>query len=784
MLKNFIRTLVRFKTAALLNLLGLAAAYVVFLIIILQVTTEYSFDTMYPDSDRIYRVEKESSWDKGMWGPNMLRPHIEEIASTSPDIEQWAVSDVFPPVASYRFESELNSNPLFRTSICLASGSFMDLFDMKIIQGKFDQIDPNVVMIPRSMAEKYCKEGSPVGRTIVLEDGYSGVGGNGRFTVSGVYEDFPQNSSIRNAIYMNLGDRLSGNWSDSNLAFYVKLRKGASAERVADFISDNSAYENKETGSRIDRSTFRLTPIEELYFSADSLYKSTKQSSRQTTDLFLFIALLVLVIASINYINFSTALVPLRIKGINTRKVYGASNGLLRGGMLFEAIGLSMMAYAVAVAIVLGLRNLDSISFVDMQIVILEHWPILLYGALIALVVGFTAGIYPALYSTKFKMAYVLKGSFGLSPKGRALRSSLLGFQYVVSIGLIIASIFMNIQYGMLSSKNMGFERENILSVSMSSNLAKSRSTFVSELQSRADIVDATASSGKFFNDEYSAWGRPYRDSTIQFEHLTVENDFLRFFGMKVIEGSDFTQNDELPGGGGAIIFNRTAQKKFGLVVGDSVSNMPIVGIVEDFNYKPLYSQVEPFALLCFAFGGSSSSALYLKCISSDYPALIDYIKATGRNLDPDWEPNVSFMDSRIEELYQKEARAVSQISFFSLMAIIISMLGVFGLVFFETGYRRKEIALRKINGATISMILSMFNRRFVLIVVVCFVIAAPLAWWGVDAWLKSFAYRTPIYWWVFALAFAIVLLITVLTITVQSLRAARENPVNSLKSE
>lgn len=274
----------------------------------------------------------------------------------------------------------------------------------------------------------------------------------------------------------------------------------------------------------------------------------------------------------------------------------------------------------------------------------------------------------------------------------------------------------------------------------------------------------------------------------------------IDLFGIKILEGRGFTKDDDLKLSCSGVIFNRTAQKKYGFRVGDTIpypksmggrvfykpneTKIEVIGIMEDFNFRSLYEDISPYALMSYGDAKVTGGTLYIKTQTDNYPELIDNIVMMAREFDDSWVRDVRFVDEKLQQLYSEDERSVSLVGWFSLLTILISLAGVFGLVHIEIGYRSREIGLRKINGATVGVILVMFNRKIFIITSVCYVVALPIAIYGVNDWLSSFAYRTPLYWWVFVIAMVVVLLLTVVTVTLQCYRAAAENPVNSLKAE
>ncbi|WP_300856897.1 FtsX-like permease family protein, partial [uncultured Rikenella sp.] len=385
----------------------------------------------------------------------------------------------------------------------------------------------------------------------------------------------------------------------------------------------------------------------------------------------------------------------------------------------------------------------------------------------------------------------VLKGSFGMSPKGRKLRTALIGFQFVVSLGLIVAAMFMQLQNSYMRGMDTGMNRDQIAIVHLSSELAEPerQKTLVNRLKESAAVEDVAFASARVgCQDGYMRWGRNLADGrNINFTCVPVSWNFLRVMGLPVVEGRDFEEDDELRAG--TFIFNQTAMRECNLtldnrVFGHQSDLVPIAGVVRDFNFASLRDAIGP---MCFYQFGTDPwhnlGIAYIK-IKGDPFAGAAHIKRTMAELDPLYPVDIEFYDTVFNALYQKELKVTALITVFSLLAVVLSLMGVFGLVVFETQYRRKEIGVRKVLGATVAEILAMFNRSFVRLVLICFVVAAPLAWYGVREWLGTFAYRTPIYWWVFAVSLLIVLVITLATVTIQSWRAATANPVEAFKTE
>ncbi|MEG0517321.1 MAG: FtsX-like permease family protein, partial [Bacteroidales bacterium] len=394
-----------------------------------------------------------------------------------------------------------------------------------------------------------------------------------------------------------------------------------------------------------------------------------------------------------------------------------------------------------------------------------------------------------------FPAAMVLKGSFSASKSGKRLRMILIGLQFTISIGLIIATMFIKMQHNYMMQYNMGFNKEMLLSSYIPNKIistVEQREAFANKLKENPQIKDLSFSDGNLIAPQRMGWGREFKDKEISLQCMPVSWDFLRFIGIEIVEGRDFSREDEFKENG-TFILNQTACKEYEITLQDKLSghNGPteIAGICKDFNFKPLQYGITPFSFYVFgAKGWRMPQHLYLRTTqNADIPAVIEYLKNTIMDFSPDTRRDkleVEFFDQELGRQYKSEQKLTILISLFTALSIIISLMGVFGLVLFETQYKRKEIGLRRVHGSTVGQILGIFNMKFVRIILVCFVIAAPLSYIIVDHWLSTFAYRTPIHWWVFAIALCVILLITVVIVTLRSLKAATDNPIDAIRTE
>ena len=641
-------------------------------------------------------------------------------------------------------------------------------------------------MVPRSLADKLFGEDiSAVGKTLRAEENIWTKSAK-LFTIGAVYKDFPENTQLRNVVYTAIDpDYNINNFSSSNWVCYLLLDNPAMADEVADNFNRHFDFKKiYHEGEQI-----RLVPLTDIYYMNETQDGGTFRSgNKEVTALLFGIALLIVIVAAINFTNFSTSLTPLRIKSINTQKVLGSSDTLLRRSLLIEAALISFIAWLVSLVIVWGLDWAEALPFIEADLSLVSNLPIVFLCGIVALVIGWLAGIYPAYYITSFPPALVLKGSFGLSPSGRKLRTTLICVQFVVSIVLIIGACFVQIQNSYMRNFSLGFDKDQVAIVELNETMYdKHHDTYVNRLKENPGIEDVAFAMEKVGSkDGYNTNGGNYKGKDFQYFIIIASSNFLRVMGIPVIEGRDFSKADELSDHV-SYIFNRTAMEGLDMQVGDafdSYSPGHLIGFSDDVKFTSLRGGEDNIAFLVGNFGYSLPISYIRLKAGSDIHAVVGHIQETMRELDPSYPFNIEFYDEIFNHLYQKEENLRDLVTVFSLLAIIISLVGVFGLVVFETQYRRKEIGIRKVHGATVGEILLMFNKAYLRIVGICFVIAAPVAWQGVKMWLEGFAYKTPLHWWVFLIALLIVTVITLLTVSFQNWKAANENPVNSIKSE
>lgn len=783
-IRNFLSVLRRYKTATVLNIAGLSVAFAAFIVILIQVDYEHNFDRCHPTSERVFRVGLNKT---DMFSTILPRAFAESVIHSSPHIQAGTI--LFPSFGEdgYYLSIEKDGDKFgFKEMVTPCSPALPRVFGFPVVAGSIECLkDPEKVMIPASLAEKLFGETNVVGKSLKAEEAIWAKTPK-HFTIGAVYRDFPGNTQLHNVIYTAIdADYQIDNFGASNIICYLLLDDAASAATVADNFNRNFDF------AKIDEpdQSINLVPLHDIYYLNETQDGGTFVSgNREVTNLLVGIALLIIIVAAINFTNFSTALTPLRIKSINTQKVLGSSQAMLRGALLAEAVLIALTAWLLSLFIVWGLDRSQSLPFVEAELNLLSNVQVVVVSGLIALATGFIAGLYPSYYVTSFPPALVLKGSFGLSPLGRKLRTVLIGVQFVVSIILIIGSCFIHIQNAYMRKFSLGFDKDQIAIVELSTTLYKEHhKTYADKLKEYPGIEDVAFTMEKVgAKDSYSTNGGEYKSKNFTYFYITVSPNFLRVMGIPVVEGRDFTRADELSEDV-SYIFNRTARENLDMQAGDTFGHYykgHLIGFTGDVKFTSLREGENNIAFVVRNSGYSLPVSYIRFKAGTDIHAAVDHIRKTVEGIDPSYPFEIEFYDEVFNQLYHKEENLRNLVTVFSLLAIMISLVGVFGLVVFDTQYRRKEIGIRKVHGATVGEILAMFNKAYLRIVAVCFVFAVPAAWYGVKKWLESFAYKAPVYWWVFVLALLVVTAITLITVTFQNWKAANANPVDSIKSE
>lgn len=578
------------------------------------------------------------------------------------------------------------------------------------------------------------------------------------------------------------------NWRNWNYICYMRLESPSAAPEIEKLIWQIFVknFPTLKQDSNISQ-FIRLTPLTDAHFSTVG---NKSASSRTTIYLLICVSFLIVIIATINFMNFSLAETPMRIKSINTQKVLGATTHSLRLTLITEAMLISFTAFILALIWTAILKDFGLQELVNARLTIIEHPMLLLATFGLSLLMGLMAGLYPSYYVTSFPPALVLKGSFGLSPQGRILRTALVCIQFFVAYMLIIGVGIMYLQSRYIRTSDYGYDKDAIIVGNMTKETQSQTDAVVGELSQIPGVKGVAFSEFVLSSaDNYMHWGRSKGDKYIQFDAFPVDCRYLDVMGIHIVEGRRPKPGDE-----DVYIFNEFTRKKYPWLKVDQPApdDNLVIGFCENIKYSSFRNDDtnQTMAFLIpgkkFAQWGWEWRNFVNVRISAgvDKIEVIQSLQKTMEKFTPGHDFNFRFMDEVLDANYRNELRFTKQILLFSLIAIAISLTGVFGLTMFESEYRRKEIGIRKIMGSSTTQILYMFNRRYILILTGCFIVAAPFGWWIGQHWLQGFAEKTPVSPWIFILSFLLVTLITMLTITAQSWKNARENPANSIKTE
>lgn len=774
--RNFLNVLQRSRSASVLNIMGLSVAFAVFIAILIQVNYEYSYNSSFPKSDRIYRLELRSS-SEAIYQALLPLPGFEIIRSEIPELSVSCLVDKPWGLANFTVVKPDGNMDFFEEGPAYADTNVVRVFDLEVVAGDYRQAltVPGQLFIPLSVARKFFGETDVVGKTVLFN-------GTREMTVAAVYRDVPQNSTFQNVLY-SASFSSGTQWGQWNYESYYVIPEGTDMEMLVDKLRGlDKVVAEKNSGEKMfaDHDLMFL-PLKDIYF-ADVQHWHEPAGNRMMTHILLLIGILVLVVAIVNFVNFSMALAPSRIKSLNTQKTFGAGNRFLRWCVISEAMIFSFLAFMLGVfwCYMLGRTSVQEVMYTSLNPFVR---PGLLAGVgSVSLIVGVLAGCYPAFYMTSFSPALVLKGSQALSPRGIFLRNTLMVFQYTVAVALIIGILFIGRQLEMVKNRPWGIEKEHIVYLKSNRDMVQKRTAFVNELRQNPAVADVTFASELIGDTGMQHW---FFDEMIDGEQKRIECDvsmvasnYLNFFGIEVVEGDRFVSTQD-----SMVMVNETFKKTYHMdPMGKEMAGMRVGRILKDFNILPLQQSIRP--LLLAVNEEWAGKYFYIKINGAARNEALTHIRKTIRELSPTYGGDVHFLNDHLNSLYQGEERLGTLVNIFGLATILLALMGVYGLVLFNSKYKAKEIGVRKVNGATNRQMIIFLNRGFIRMVVLSFVLACPLSWYAVSVWLSGFAYKTSLSVWIFLLAGVIVLSITLLTISWQSWKAANANPVEVLKNE
>ena len=766
-----------------INLLGLVTALTAFIIIMSHVEFERNYDRSYPTSGRIFRVDcpgNEETFRSIL--PNAF---ARDVINSSAHIE--ASTMLMPYLGEILFFTgsgsdgnggESNEKTVgYRLSCDLVQPGFTEVFGVNILEGDSSSLTvPGKAIIPESMAEMLFR-GDATGKILETEPNYFFP--DGKVTIGAVYEDFPANSNLRNSIYFAIDERTTPyTYGAANFICYLLLDSPESAKSVEDEF--NSTFDFNQSWM----SPIELIPMEDIYFMGQGGDGTVFYSgNRNTTILLTAIAVLVLFSGVLNFANFFTSLAPVRIRDINTRKVAGASTASLRASLACESLIISIAALIVSFFLAGWLSEALAADGLLNGTFSIESTGIILTVTAITIVSGIVAGLYPSWYATSYPPALVLKGDFGLSRGGRTFRNIMSGIQYTVAFVTLIFMTFVLLQNRHMRSTDLGFDTDMTAVADVSAPIALRYDFIKTEAASYPSIEGVTFSTDKIGSrDTYSTQEIEYEGQEISCFVISVKDDFFSTLGIGIIEGRDFNTTDAENGG---VIVSKYFKDMYGIKAGDIImGNIPVTGICDNVKFSSARESNKPIIFMPISdeymwyLGGT----MYFRLKSgSDAIKAASEIESLLKKAAPDEPVEIEFYDTILDNLYQNELRTGKLVVIFSIIAIILALGGVVGLVLFDTQYKKKETSVRKIFGASVEKILEKANAGYALIVLVCFIIACPIAVLVTSRWLQNFTDRITLSPWVFILALAVMAAATSLIVTGVFYRRATANPQEGL---
>lgn len=767
MIKNLRLLFQRFFLSTMLNVVGLTVAFSVFIVLLMQVYYDRTYNSSIPDINQLYLVHYTTDGVENdmSWGPEFAR-----LRNASAGIEEASFICPFVQNSVFKIGGNYFDYPMQQVDT-----SYLKMVGCEMLAGRIQDLSgKNKVFVPESFARKY------FGRIDVVGEA---VEETGTLVVGGVYRDFPKNCMAGNNVYNDVDVehwiQNSRTWSFLSLVKFDNPETGRQIVADLDAFAANSA----RLYNTWRKKTYNLIPVADARYGYETHLMPSVDSRQEL--LRIAMALIVLVIAGINFTNFAVALAPLRLRSVNTHKVFGATRFALVRMLTVEAVAIAIVAFALAVGLLAVLSGTPLSSLTEAGIDLVAYWPVLVLSLAVALAVGLVAGVYPAWFMTRVSPSVALKGNFGLTRKGVAMRNLLIGFQYFASFVLIALSLAFWKQRDYMVNADYGFDRDRLITFDIKKGLTDKIEGAMADIN-RIPGVEACSYSCFLLGagNNIMGWTRSLGDEErVQIDAFPVSKDFLKTVGIEVEEGRDFLDGDST-----AMVFSRVAQKRWPEFISPG-SQLPfgeVAGIVGDVQYLSMnWLCAKPMAFVIAKGQWDIPNFGYVRvAANSDMFAVMDAVRKVVKRYEPEYPLDVKFYDERLEQAYDNEQRQVRRVSAVSFIAVLICVVGVFGLVVFDSEYRRREIAVRKVFGSTTNHIVGMFVKKYMVISVVSFLLSLPLSVYASDYMLAYLPHKAEIGWGIYAVSFVVLSLVTMITVVVQCLRVAKANPVESLKYE
>ena len=807
MLKNYLKTSFRFllknKTYSFINIFGLALGTLCCVYIILYVTDQYSYDKHQPDAKNIYRITTtlELAGDKHNGGASSppiapgMKKDFGEVLQYARVVSTLGVSK---SLLSYKEKSFYEEDALYVDS------TFFQLFNYHFDYGNPATAlkDPFTIVLLKPVADKLFGSEDPIGKMIAIENGY----GKDNFKVMGVIDQSLGKTHIKGNLFIamnsgGIGAYTYNNtmWAGNNYAYsYVELRPDAN---VAALEKKLPAFLNKYGGEQMRAmgmtKSLHLQPLLDIQTTGGLDHNMIPPVSTSFLYIMILIAVLIQVVACINFMNLSTARASKRAKEVGVRKVIGAGKNSLIKQFLSESLFLSFIGILIALPLlIIALPYLNHITQADIHLTLFRDYKLWIFLVMLVLVTGFLAGSYPAFYLSAFQAIKVIKGNFSNHVSASGIRRSLVVFQFVLSIVLITSIIIIYSQLNYIKNKDLGFDIKQKLIFNFYTDATQKKMLPLSNDFKQMSEVQSVGFSnfylGQFVEHDHGVFPPGGSMTTsIDAQNIATDEHFLKANGIQLVSGRDFRIGDSA-----RILINETLCRRLGLkpetALGIKLTSeykseptvvREIVGVMKDFNYNSLHDEIKPLEL---DYQGDINylDKMTVSVTSDNYKTVLAKMEAAWHKDLPGVPFEYQFLDDVVQKQYESEVTLENIINSFTLMAILISSLGLFGLASFSAEQRSKEIGIRKVLGASVSGIVQLLSKDFLKLVLISFVIASPIAWWAMNKWLQGFNYRVPVTWWMFATAGLIAIFIALFTVSFQAIKAAVANPTKSLKTE
>jgi len=779
-IKHIFRSILKYKTASVFTVLSLVTAFLCIIIITLYVSFENSFDNFHVNGDSIYRVETSYSSSIPAIAAEVIKENIPEVDAVSPF---WGGRGykAFTP------EMEIKNEHISAISYYV-DNDFLRMFSFPLLYGSKTNAlnEAGSVVITESLRKKLFGEETANGRIVTIR--------GTQLKVSGVMKDFPKNSSFQTDCFISFKTltrdskgkyKFTKSWSEWSFKVFIQAHKGVKPDKLIKKISVIDVFKEKLEGIKErnpDQEPLILRPLNDLHYVSSKLGKA----SQLILNILTLLGFIILLMGFVNFINFSTSQASNRAKALSVQQILGGKKTGARFQVVAESVVLSIVSIVLAVCIhFLIFSSIE--SFFEIQGLSLKSRPIFFVWFLfLAIGFGVLASLYPARYITSAPISEVVKGKAFFKGKGKNIRNTLIVVQFVFTIGLIISALTIEKQINYWKNYNIGIEKEHVILLRTTKDLRKHHQAFGHELLRHERIDDFTYSN--FIPGRVGmGWGRKVDGQYVELKCWPIDNRFLNFFDVQISKGRAFRSDSYSDNN--TFIINEKAVEEFGWEkplerkMGGFDFTGEIVGVAKNFNFSSLQEEIRPMQFW-LTDKISRKNVLMLRIKAGNYRQILEYVKETAREFDPNSQFEISFLDDELNKLYAKEEKIARFIEFVTAWCISLALLGLLGLSLFVCHDRTKEIGIRKVNGAKTIEVMAMLNRDFIKWVGIAFVIASPIAWYAMHKWLENFAYKTELSWWIFILAGLLALGIALLTVSFQSWRAATRNPVESLRYE